>query len=367
MKATSNFQQDIFDDNVLIPGLLASTGAGDISEHVYSNAEMVDLDSYDRIIVTFSGKDSFASLLKIIKAGVDLSKVELWHHDVDGREGGNLAFDWPFMRDYCLKVAQALNLPIFYSWVAGGIETEMLKKDDYSKPILFETPDGLVEKGRDLSRAKKNTRLLFPQQSGSLQTRWCSSIAKIDVGRRALNHQPRFNNARVLFISGERRQESSNRAKYFQLEPHYCDRRSGRLARHIDHWRPVLNWSEEMVWEALKNADVLAPVPYRLNFSRSSCQLCIFNDDRIWATLLEYFPNQVKLVDEYEQRFGKTIDRGHRSVLQRAKTAKPLTGIDPIALQQASKSEYLLPVFANSDHPWELPSGAFGTGQCGSW
>ena len=28
--------------------------------------------------------------------GVDISKIELWHHDVDGREGSALQMDWPW-------------------------------------------------------------------------------------------------------------------------------------------------------------------------------------------------------------------------------------------------------------------------------
>ena len=93
---------------------------------------------------------------------------------------------------------------------------------------------------------------------------------KIDVGRRALNNQDRFRGKKILFVTGERREESANRAKYNQLEAHACDRRSGRTARRVDVWRPVLHWTEELVWEVLEKHRVSAPVPYRLGWSRSS-------------------------------------------------------------------------------------------------
>lgn len=53
-------------------------------------AEAPDLDSYSRIIVAFSGgKDSVACVLHLLDLGMR-DQLELWHHDVDGREGGRL-------------------------------------------------------------------------------------------------------------------------------------------------------------------------------------------------------------------------------------------------------------------------------------
>ena len=47
-----------------------------------------DLTSYSAIVVAFSGgKDSLACLLALLDLGVDRNTIELWHHDVDGREG----------------------------------------------------------------------------------------------------------------------------------------------------------------------------------------------------------------------------------------------------------------------------------------
>ncbi|EOW9161651.1 phosphoadenosine phosphosulfate reductase family protein [Vibrio cholerae] len=111
---------------------------------------------------------------------------------------------------------------------------------------------------RDHKRSKPSTCLRFPQQSPSLQTRWCSAL-KIDVGRRALNNQERFKGKKILFITGESREESANRSKYNQLEVHACDRRYGKTARLVDAWRPVLHWTEEEVWEVIPAYQVHDP------------------------------------------------------------------------------------------------------------
>ena len=170
----------------------------------------------------------------------------------------------------CATTATSWRRYSRYHCTFRGLRAVLRGSCAYSRPHHVETPEGLLVLPRDHQRASPSTRLRFPQQSPSLQTRWCSSALKIDVGRRALNNQDRFRGKKILFVTGERREESANRAKYNQLEAHACDRRSGRTARRVDVWRPVLHWTEELVWEVLEKHRVSAPVPYRLGWSRSS-------------------------------------------------------------------------------------------------
>lgn len=361
----------VIDDSVVIPGLanqLDLALGADLPKGVqrsYFDAPDINLGSYDRIVLCMSGgKDSIACLLHLIDCGVDRSRIELWHHDVDGREGSRL-MDWAFMADYNRKLGEAFGIPVYFSWLEGGFEGEMLKENSFSRPHKIETPDGLVTLDRDTTRSAPGTRLRFPQVSASLQTRWCSSALKIDVGRRALNNQARFNGQKVLFITGERRQESANRAKYNQLEPHACDRRDGRKGRHVDAWRPVLGWSEDRVWDALARHGVVAPVPYRLGWSRSSCMACIYNGPRIWATIAEHFPDRLLQIAGYEERFNTTISRNRINVLDISSSARPFDIEDADALIQAAKDEYTLPVLCDPKD-WKMPAGAFGAEGCGS-
>lgn len=53
--------------------------------------EPFDPFSFTKIIVACSGgKDSLASLLHLLDIGIPKERIELWHHDVDGREGSTL-------------------------------------------------------------------------------------------------------------------------------------------------------------------------------------------------------------------------------------------------------------------------------------
>lgn len=362
-----------YDDAVIIPSLgrqlcllgfepePIATPAG-----TYFDAPFIDLDSYDFIIVCASGgKDSIACLLALIEQGVDMSRVELWHHRVDGAEGSSL-MDWAFIDSYMEQFAAAYGLPLYFSWLQGGIEGEMLKQDAYSQPHIVQTPSGILSLERDTTRTSPATRRRFPQQSANLATRWCSSAAKIDVGRRAITNQDRFLGRKTLFVTGERRAESSNRSKYNQLEPHAVDRRNGRLGRHVDAWRPVLHYSEEQVWELIARHRVEAPVPYRLGWGRSSCMTCIYNSPKVWATIRKYFPDRIRPIAAYEDEFGCTISRQRINVLDLSATAEAFDITDLDALRQADQHEYTLPIFTPEGQTWQMPAGAFVTEGCGS-
>ena len=361
-----------FDDAVIIPALGQQLNFGfepdPIAQAVgsYFDAPTIDLDDYDRIVVCASGgKDSIACLLALIELGVDMSVVELWHHRVDGNEGSTL-MDWSFIDSYMTQFAQAFNVPLYFSWLKGGIEGEMLKQNAYSQPHIVETPSGIITLDRDTTRNPPATRRRFPQQSANLATRWCSSAAKIDVGRRAITNQDRFLGSKTLFVTGERRAESSNRSKYNQLEPHAVDRRNGRLGRHVDAWRPVLHYSEQQVWEVIERFRIEAPVPYKLGWGRSSCMTCIYNSPAIWATIRKYFPHRARPIAAYEDEFKCTISRQRINVIDISATAEAFQITDMAALAQADKSEYALPIFTPEGQRWQLPTGAFSSEGCGS-
>ena len=332
----------------------------------FFSAPSIDISGYDKIIVaTSGGKDSLVCLLHLLDLGARKDQLEIWHHLADGNEGSTL-MDWLFTKDYLRQIAALFDLPIYFSWLEGGFEGEMLKQNSLSRPHKIETPDGLLTLPRDVRRSKPATRLKFPQMAASLSVRWCSAALKIDVGRRALNNQARFDGKRILFVSGERREESSNRAKYNQLAIHACDRRNGRKALRVDEWRPVLHWSESEVWALLERHRVIAPVPYRIGFSRYSCQCCIFNSARTWATIARYFPDRARTIANYENQFGITISRNKSNVLEIANSALPFEVDDTEALEQALSEVYSLPIQLAKGETWVIPPGAHSKESCGS-
>jgi 3'-phosphoadenosine 5'-phosphosulfate sulfotransferase (PAPS reductase)/FAD synthetase len=323
-----------------------------------------DLDTYDRIIVAFSGgKDSQACVLRLLDLGVHPAKIELWHHDVDGREGSTL-MDWACTRAYCERFAEAFGLRLLFSWKVGGFEGEMLREDSRTAPIAWEEPDGeggVVVRQAGGDRGKLSTRLRYPQVAADLRVRWCSAYLKIDVGDRVFRRDPRFNQGgRFLILTGERAQESAARSKYEVFEIDRADNRKGKRApRHIDHWRPVHAWSEERVWEIIERYRVQPHPAYRLGWGRVSCRACIFGSPDQWASLRTIDPQGFERIAEYERQFGRTIHR-KRSVGESADKGEAYDETAQTDLvAEATDHDWNHPVILEPGE-WTLPAGAYG-------
>lgn len=324
-----------------------------------------DLASYDKIIFFFSGgKDSVACILHALEQGIPVSKMEIWHHCVDGSpyEEESSLMDWPCTTSYCSAFANAFGIPIYFSWKEGGFEREMLREQQRTAPLWFEVPeieqpDGIHHVGG--VGGKLNTRRQFPQVSADLSVRWCSSYTKIHVAQAALRNQARFEQSRTLLVSGERAQESPNRSYYASYEKDDTDARlSTRLSRHVDRWRAVLHWSEQQVWDIIERWRINPHPAYWLNWNRCSCMNCIFNRPNQWATLATIAPTYLQPVGAYEQEFGKTINRT-LSIAEQVAKGIPFDAA-PEAVEIALSKVYTQPLILPVGIPWKLPPGAFG-------
>lgn len=313
---------------------------------------------YDHVIVAFSGgKDSLACVLHVLECGVQPDRIELWHHLVDGRYG--YIMDWPVTKSYCQAVADALCLPLLFSWKDGGLMREARRQNQSTAPIRWEEPDGSISSKQ--GRPSPGTRMKFPQVSPDLSVRWCSSYLKIDVAKRIINNSQRFRGKRVLVVTGERAEESTARAGYAGCQVHEADCRKTKRSssrRHVDHWRPILQWPETQVWEIIQRHGVVPHPAYYAGFGRVSCAFCIFASRSQMATAAHILPGQWGQVRKAEREFGCTMKRGHTldewvalGSLYDATTAE-------LAAQLASH-QYTMPVRC-APEAWVMPAGAFG-------
>ena len=319
-----------------------------------------DLPSYDRIVVAFSGgKDSVASLLTVLEAGVPPERIDVYHHDVDG--AGPPFMDWPCTTAYCRTVTEALGVPLYLSWKEGGFLREMLRDNMPTAPICFQTPEGTI--GRVGGQGPLGTRLRFPQVSADLTQRWCSAYCKIDVMAALIRNQDRFLDRRTLIVTGERAQESRARAGYATFEPDRSDTRTGtRRRRHVDHWRPVHGLTEAAVWEMLRQHGIVPAPGYRLGWSRWSCLGCIFSGQNQWASTRYLAPDWFERIAAYEAGFGRTIQRSCniRVLADRGQPYQALID-QPELAYHAMQHSFDEPVRVSPER-WILPAGAFGEG-----
>lgn len=317
-----------------------------------------DLDSYDYVVVMMSGgKDSKACLLNLLEQGVPRSKIELWHHRVDGGFEEARVWDWPVTDAYLKALAEAFDVPLLFSWKHRGITGEMLRENSLTQPTSYELPNGQVMTSGGV-RGQISTRRMFPAISADLKKRFCSSVAKIDVGAMAITGQTRFCGKRTLVITGERAEESSNRSRYLRFEPHRTDRREGKLARHVDHWRPVLDWSEQEVWDIIARWGVRPHPAYELGIGRTSCAFCIFGSPDQFATLKQIDPAGFAQLVYFEADMKHTMKNG-MTLSEFADKGTPYAAATPERAAIAMSETYDMPILMDPAE-WTLPAGAFG-------
>lgn len=326
---------------------------------------IMNLNDYSKIIVSFSGgKDSIWCVLNLFELGVPKEKIELWHNCIDGNTPGSF-MDWPVTESYCFEFANFFNIPIYFSWKAGGFEREMNRKNQATAPIFFEVPDVYPSKPKYLfprhvrktgGKGKPNTRCKYPQVTADLRTRWCSAYLKIDVFSAALRNQERFNNSKTLVITGERAEESPGRARYKEFEPDRTDNRNGKSKRHVDHWRPAHKILEAEIWALMEKYKINPHPAYRMGWGRLSCMTCIFGSDNQWSSVNKIDPQRINKQHQYELDFKTTIHR-KKSIKERVKEGAPYPGITDELVNLAMSMDYTDSIRV---HNWQLPAGAFG-------
>jgi 3'-phosphoadenosine 5'-phosphosulfate sulfotransferase (PAPS reductase)/FAD synthetase len=200
----------------------------------------------------------------------------------------------------------------------------------------------------------------FPQATADLSVRWCSAYLKIDVFARALNNDHRFHDKNVLVVTGERRRESIARSHYAEFEKHRCS----RSGRRVDQWRAVIDWSEEQVWERIKQWRINVHPAYRLGWSRVSCMACIFGDRDQWASVRTLAPETFHRIRTREQQFGRTIKQGE-SVVQQADRGQEFVSDTPERLRRVALGRVpftLADFWVPAGQEWVMPAGAFKRG-----
>lgn len=358
----------------------------------------LDPENNVKFIVAFSGgKDSVAMVLRLLyDYQVPPSQIELWHHEVDGF-GENL-WDWKCTPSYCQAFADYFEIPLLFSYREGGITAEILKGKDEpqrSKDIFFQTePNG--EFIRSQSSGELTQRMMFPAIVADLQTRWCSSMVKIDVMSRAINNSPHLKSGgQAIICTGERRLESGNRAQYLEIEPY-----SFGYDKSMITWRPVIDMTEQEVWDMYEMYGIQPHPSYELGWGRCSCQTCIFNGKNQWATIQEISPEKIDLIAELEKITGSTLHnedikeekwipphsktdskgktRNYKGKFAMVSTGKKKTIRDKVAegksflTPEAKKrwmhealNEFVSPIYVEAGK-WRLPDGAFKGEDCGA-
>lgn len=316
---------------------------------------LLPLNEYDKIVVYLSGgKDSIAATLSLLKMGIPTDKIELHHQDIDS---GDEFFDWPSVAGYVSEFAKPFNLKLCTQGRKNGFYGELTRNNSPTNDCYYqyENEEIIILPTKIL---KLGTREKFPAKSADLSKRWCSAYLKIDVGRRCLKKifkNNMENPMKILTITGERREESSARAKYNEIEVH-SGNNPGRL---VHHWRMVIDLTENDIWSILEEFSVLPHPAYYLGFPRLSCMTCIFFTPDLWATIFDMYPESVYRIKEIEDRYNHTLDNKYTIMEMVAKGKSKITDENRHYIKDALSPWNGKPIITND---WKIPTGAYGKG-----
>lgn len=167
------------------------------------------------------------------------------------------------------------NIALFYK-TAGFLNI---------KPVLLSDSRGFL--GLLL-----HERMKFP----NMKHRWCTNYLKTAITDKWIRqHREQLGN-KCLFLSGERRDESTSREKLPELEYHSTTLRTKRLGDFICHWyRPCLDYQKGKMFEQGKELH-LEPHPCYEYIGRCSCMFCMFMPDRHATENIKRYP---KIAAEY--------------------------------------------------------------------
>jgi 3'-phosphoadenosine 5'-phosphosulfate sulfotransferase (PAPS reductase)/FAD synthetase len=321
-----------------------------------------------KFIIAFSGgKDSIAMVLFLLEQGVQKSDIELHHHEVDGR--GEPLFDWACTTSYCQAFADAFEIPIYFSYRNGGIVREMFRTDETVQDVYFQLAPNSEMTCLPAKQEIRflNTRRMFPAISANLQVRWCSSTVKISILNQVITHTPRLNEKGTTYIvcTGERRAESTARSKYAEIEYHTTHTKK----REVWHWRPVINFSDAEVWALLKKHKVQPHPSYMLGWGRCSCQLCIFGNANVWATLWEIDRPKVERIAQIEEELQHTLHMKNKAsfpIMEVLSKGKSFFNPKNQYWKEQALGVFTAPIIINQWEVWQAPQGMNATDISGS-
>lgn len=395
-------------------------------DRLVHEGKLLTLHKYDKIILCFSGgKDSLALLLQMLEwavneMGYPLENIELWHQHIDGDpdDDGSQFMDWACTAAYVKAVANALGVTLRNQWKDGGFEGELLRDTVSTSGVYYEDEFGAVVYAKpqkpamqckhtktehsdcdphsfpepiwdtderrwivakpeyaacpvcEKRRSGIGSRMRWPAKGSDLQTRWCSGYLKIDVAKRAINCDSRFNGKNILVLTGERAEESTARSKYDEVVPHGSNTKS----RRVDQWRSVLYWDETDVWGIIERWRIIPHPAYRLGWDRVSCALCIFGGPDQLAAAKHVIPCQFRTISGTETKLGHTINHKRQKgkvvelpIIELASQGNNFAANAPQWLiDLATEKEYPSHlVFVPDGEKWELPAGAYKKTGCG--
>lgn len=187
-----------------------------------------------------------------VSGGKDSTALYLWAIEQFGKDGfravmADTGHEHPITLDYAKK----LHL------VSGGPKVEIVKADFSER---------LKKQNKPVSGSPMKDLCVWKGRVPSSKAQFCTEHIKLKPIKDWLESW-RTDDMEVIMLTGIRAGESERRSKMPEREwSDYYD---------CEQWRPLLRWTEEQVFEQIKNAGLVPNPLYEMGYVRVGCFPCI--------------------------------------------------------------------------------------------
>lgn len=230
-----------------------------------------------KIDVPISARCSYTSLIVSYSTGIDSTGALYWAMKNFAPEKIYLLYcdtgaEYPINDELFYKTAAYLNI----------------------KPVLLRDSNGFI--------GLLEKRQMWPDS----KNRWCTAYLKTGITDKWIRINRNLLGEKVLFVSGERRDESKSRALLPEFEYHSTSLKTERKGKFECHWhRPVLDYEKGKMFEFGKQLKLDAHPCYTY-IDRCSCMLCIFAKDAQVMQNMKRYPDEFRKFVQMEQKIGHT-------------------------------------------------------------
>lgn len=241
-----------------------------------------DLTRYDHIVLSVSGgKDSHAMLFYVLQLAEKQhvrDRLKVVYADT--------GMEWHNAEAHVKRLCEAANVPLSVVYPVRPMLEKFI--------LHFQRIKGRIHTAG------------FPNP----QCRYCTSNQKCDP----MDKYIRTLSGRILQVTGERRDESRNRAKLpdYGVIDRLCTKN-----RTVEGWRPMLEFETADVWAVVKESGIQRHVCYDLGCSRLGCAGCIFSRDWELAIEMRENPAIFEALDRLEVDSGYTMSMSGKRIRDR--------------------------------------------------
>lgn len=205
----------------------------------------MNLGNYSAIVVSISGGKDSQTILGVVSS---MAREQVYGGQIIAIHA-NTGMEWPQSLPQCQMLCNHYGIKLVLA--------------EPNTPL----PQRIEARCRALSvQGKKGG---WP----SAKCRYCTSDCKRNpIWKVIRNRFPAKSHASILSVTGERRQESSHRAKLNAIDDNVTLTAGSRTVRN---WRPILDYTIDDVWRHIAATGLPRHIAYDRGNERLSCAICV--------------------------------------------------------------------------------------------